>query len=735
MRSTPAQKNQEKQSGSVRFAKPTNSSHRRRFRGDMIDRLEQRQLLSAPEIGNISQITVPLGRTYQLPVSADDSSRLTWTVSRDDSDVSASFRSSSNPFIELDVRNFGKMTFQLFADSTPETARRIKGLVDSGFYNGIKFHRVINSPVPFIIQAGDPKTRQPFNPTSNVWGTGGPEFTFNDELRSDLNFTGNGQLAMANTSRRDTNGSQFFVTSNAQRSLDYNHTIFGQLVRGFDVQRRIQAAQVTPEGRPTSDITIRSARTITNPTDAVLRLKGERLGTSQVTVTARDTSGATSSRTFTVRVVTDTTNTPPILNSVPLLRTNVGQAVDIEFKGFDAEGDSIESAVQWMGDSLNNATGVRVGQTNTWRITPKPGFTGAIRIMAGIKELGSVRRGNITINPSDPNQDPFRILDTQVITIVVGDQNLSAKNRSFAVLDDQPVDSSTLATFTASPSSNPGSYSASIDWGDGNVSDGFISRSEDGTFIVKGSHTYGRGAILPVTVTLTGDRGATTTLVSTANINPLYSLNEGTLRIFGSDANDRVELIDAAQSTQFAMRQNNVTTAFNRQDVSRIEVRSFGGNDVVSAVSGLPAMYIEAGEGNDTVTGGSGNDSIYGQGGADLLSGSGGRNLIDGGSGNDRIFGGGLNDTLFGNDGNDRIEARNGDDRVEGGKGDDILFGGEGNDTLAGGEGNDAVYGTAGNDVLAAFPGRDTLDGGSGSDTAKADADDSVLDVETRQNV
>jgi len=713
---------------------------KRRVRGvgfstSKLENLEKRQLLSAPEIGNISEVSVPLGQALQLPVASNDSSQVTWTSSRSDSDISLRYRSASNPFIELDVTGYGKLVFQLFADVAPESTRRITGLVDSGFYNGIRFHRVINSPTPFIIQTGDPKTRQPHNSLTNIWGTGGPGFTFADEFNRDASFTGNGQLALANTSTRDTNGSQFFVTSGQQRSLDFNHTIFGQLVRGFDVQRRIQAAQTNSESRPVSDITIRSARTISNRTDAVLQIKGERLGTSDVTVTARDTSGNTSTRTFRVRVVPNLVNSPPILDRVNVLRTNVNQPITVELSGFDREGDLLDTAVQWVGNSGDNATGVRVGQTNSFLITPRADYRGAIRLMIGIKELGSVRRGNVTINPNNINEDPFRIFDTQVVTIVVGDQNLTASGRTFAVINGQPTDGTPLATFTAFPSTNPGSYSARVDWGDGVVTDGLISRADDGTFQVRGQHVYSREADLPVTITVTGDRGATATVVSTADVNPLHKLTGTTLEVFGSDSTDRIEIVDARSSTQLVLRHNSRTFTFNRSAVSQIHIRAFAGNDVVTAVQGMPALLIEGGEGNDTITGSSNADSIYGNAGADLLSGSGGRNLIDGGSSNDRIFGGNARDTLLGKDGNDRVYGRGGDDRLEGGKGDDQLFGEDGNDTLFGNEGNDLLRGGNGNDLLQGdnltSPGRDTLDGGAGTDSALRDSLDSVLDSET----
>ena len=124
--------------------------------------------------------------------------------------------SKNNYQVQFDTTK-GKIVLALWPDLAPGHCKNIIGLSKIGFYDGVTFHRVISG---FMIQGGDPLGL----------GTGGPGFEFDDEFHPDAVFTGRYQLAMAK-SGDDTNGSQFFVTDSSPRHLDFNHTIFGQLVR------------------------------------------------------------------------------------------------------------------------------------------------------------------------------------------------------------------------------------------------------------------------------------------------------------------------------------------------------------------------------------------------------------------------------------------------------------------------------------------------------------------------
>jgi Ca2+-binding RTX toxin-like protein len=155
------------------------------------------------------------------------------------------------------------------------------------------------------------------------------------------------------------------------------------------------------------------------------------------------------------------------------------------------------------------------------------------------------------------------------------------------------------------------------------------------------------------------------------------------------------------------------------------------GNDVIfgdgTGSSNEGPDFIDAGPGNDSVSGGGGDDVIFGGSGNDTLSGDGGNDTIYGGTGNDSIRGNDGADTLFGGDGNDTINGDNGNDSIQGNAGNDYIEGDDGDDTIFGNEGNDTIYGGAGNDSIQGNAGSDTLVGGTGFDTVSyADFDAGV---------
>lgn len=115
----------------------------------------------------------------------------------------------------------GTIDLTLFADRTPVTCANFLNLAQSGYYDGITFHRVIKD---FMVQGGDPTGS----------GSGGPGYRFEDECRADLKFDRAGLLAMANAGPR-TNGSQFFITHVKTDWLNGKHTIFGAVTNGQDV--------------------------------------------------------------------------------------------------------------------------------------------------------------------------------------------------------------------------------------------------------------------------------------------------------------------------------------------------------------------------------------------------------------------------------------------------------------------------------------------------------------------
>ena len=144
-------------------------------------------------------------------------------------------------------------------------------------------------------------------------------------------------------------------------------------------------------------------------------------------------------------------------------------------------------------------------------------------------------------------------------------------------------------------------------------------------------------------------------------------------------------------------------------------------------LAGEPGVFVDGGEGNDTVTTAAGNDEIHGGPGDDLLSGGDGNDTIFGGAGNDVLLGDAGDDELYGEDGDDDIGGGGGHDTIHGGAGHDTLKGHNGNDLLYGGDGRDWLIGGAGNDTLWGEGGKDVLSGGDGNDRLYGGAHNDVL--------
>ena len=127
-------------------------------------------------------------------------------------------------FVELEDQNgetMGKVKIELYADKTPKTVQNFIDLSNSGFYDGIIFHRVIPG---FMAQTGDP----------DGTGSGGPGYTFEDEFHPSFSHDSAGILSMANRGP-NTNGSQFFITYGPQPHLDNMHSVFGKVVEGLEL--------------------------------------------------------------------------------------------------------------------------------------------------------------------------------------------------------------------------------------------------------------------------------------------------------------------------------------------------------------------------------------------------------------------------------------------------------------------------------------------------------------------
>ena len=147
--------------------------------------------------------------------------------------------------------NLGDFEIEFFSEKTPKTVENFKKLVSEGFYDGVKFHRVIKG---FMIQGGDPLTKD--DGAEAMWGTGGPGYMFDDEI-NEGNSNVSGTISMANAGP-NTNGSQFFINTADNNFLDTKHTVFGKIIKGVDIIEEIEGVETKERDIPVNPIIIES---------------------------------------------------------------------------------------------------------------------------------------------------------------------------------------------------------------------------------------------------------------------------------------------------------------------------------------------------------------------------------------------------------------------------------------------------------------------------------------------
>ena len=735
-----------------------------------LEPLEGRRLLAAPSIADLPVTTdAAVGSSLYLPVQTSDAdgdplSDLSATVTTvpDGGSATAEVLPRSNRFLQMDVEGFGTMTYALFDNIAPETASRISGLADSGYYDGLQVFRVVDN---FVFQFGSPynngRNVQLDADNNVVPGSQSPQFAaFDDEFDPETVFAGDGQLAMAN-SGKDSNQSQFFVTDGAQRSLDLNHTVFGQLVRGFDVRDAIQAVSVGGSDGSTPDnaITVTRVRTVTDNADGVVRFIADTPGDYTLSVVATDDTGAVTTRDYTVTAVADTApdgsgdfDDPPIL--LPLTKSLVadaGQAITFDVPATDVDGAALAYTASFNDVdptqspvTLDGPAGtLTVDQDNaTVTYTPAGGFTGPVEVYVYVAQT--------TGNASYVNSK----FDKQLVNIGVGDQAASGTPATVAALQGQALTDVTVASFTDGDAGGRASdWTATVDWGDGTVSDAaVVADGGNGQFRVVASHSYGTvAADLPLRVMLAGNNGARLDLLGQVAVSATSALDGRTLTINGSSGADTIAF--GRDGDTLTVDVNGTASTYAASDVDLVEIFAADGGDAVTLEQDAPNTRVFGGAGDDTLVGGYGNDELFGEDGDDSLDGSGGNDSIDGGSGDDYLMGGtdldyddatvtaGFfdRDTLLGGDGNDTLSGGRDANMLIGGDGDDLLNGSGSRDSLDGGAGNDRLRGYGNADSLVGGDGNDSLFGdnlddpdrggldNAGDDTLEGGAGDDVL--------
>ena len=177
-----------------------------------------------------------------------------------DSESETTIESSGElPIATIKVKDFGVIKAELYPDKAPNTVNNFISLANSGFYDGLIFHRVIEG---FMNQGGDP----------DGIGTGGPgysikgEFSNNGYTKNDLKHTA-GVLSMARSNDPDSAGSQFFIMAEEAPHLDGDYAAFGKVTEGMDVVEAINSVETDRNDKPLKDVVIESITVDTKGVD------------------------------------------------------------------------------------------------------------------------------------------------------------------------------------------------------------------------------------------------------------------------------------------------------------------------------------------------------------------------------------------------------------------------------------------------------------------------------------
>ena len=156
---------------------------------------------------------------------------------------------SENPVATIEMENGGVIMVELYPEIAPNTVANFIELANSGFYDGLIFHRVIPG---FMIQGGDPQGT----------GMGGPDYTIKGEfaangIENDLSHV-RGVISMARAQAYDSAGSQFFIMHADADYLDGQYAAFGMVIDGMDVVDEIAAVETGVNDKPVEDVVIKS---------------------------------------------------------------------------------------------------------------------------------------------------------------------------------------------------------------------------------------------------------------------------------------------------------------------------------------------------------------------------------------------------------------------------------------------------------------------------------------------
>lgn len=329
----------------------------------------------APTFTGIDDQVVEVGAPIHVPIDAvdSDSDSLTISVEVDDPNAVQAEVISGSRSLRLEVTGFGTMVFELFEQRAPGPALRVIELAEAGFYDGLLFHRVDEG---FVLQGGDP----------NGDGTGGSSLgDFDDQFHPDLQHNRPGVLSFAKTND-DTNNSQFFITEASPRFLDFNHSVFGQLIEGADVQQAISEVPVDGDDRPITPVVIESA-TIFQDTEnglVMLRAMDADLSTN-ITVTVTDPEGNESAQVFSASTIGDQVNAGPYLIDPPReILVVAGETLELDFDAVDLEDDPVVFLGQYVSATLDSSASL-IPETGVFELNTAPDQNGSIDLIFAVR--------------------------------------------------------------------------------------------------------------------------------------------------------------------------------------------------------------------------------------------------------------------------------------------------------------------------------------------------------------
>lgn len=720
--------------------------------------LEERVVLDA-SLPNLTNANFIGGQDLYVALPGSDSGggAVTYTASSSNANVSATILTGGRS-IKMTVSGkdstgadfSGELTFRLFEDAAPITTARLITLIQSGFYNGLNFHRILDG---FVAQGGDPLGD----------GTGGSGTKFQDEFNRNITFTSQGLLAMAN-SGDDTNDSQFFVTDtdltldSMPRSLNFNHTIFGILTSGFETFQKIMTTPVQGPGEvshPVTPVIMSNVTVFNDTTHGVLKVTAANgfTGPSTITVTATGT-GTPAVDNFIATGVADTINDRPFLGPVTDQTTAVNTPVSFTVTGLDLENDNLTFLVKDPTSALSNPNALSAASnplhgTVSISTTQANGTTPATTVITFTPENGFI--GDIEM-----------LIAVRDNTTHSGASALDARNN----YDTQRIKLSVTATSSnVAPVANAGGP-YSIKEGDSLVLNGAQSTDADGDTLtyswdVNGDGTFGDATGVNPTLTkaqlnaLGINNGTATFNVSVRvddghghvvtsspvvftfnNAAPVATITgpntgvKGTALTFTLGATDQSS---ADQTAGFTWRidwngdgtfdqevtgtsTQTVTHTFDKAGPITIKVKAIdqdgGESDIVTKVVAIQGVDLVDGTLN-----------IVGDDTDDVI-----KIILDQATGSLRLFMNYEDMGLFAVTNGINIEGQGGDDRIllwsdvapdahiNGGDGDDVIRGGKGDDVIHGGAGNDIIVGRRGNDMLFGDAGSNLIRGGSGRD-------------------